>query len=121
MTIGGGSFLNSLLAVAGGDNVFGNLEQAAPRVSLEAIIDRDPDRILVPVAPEALDRRPGIAMRHGWEGIPAVAAGRISTLDRDLVSLLGPRVARAAWSIAEALHGVSPGTAPAPVSPSCPS
>ena len=112
MTTGGGSFIDSLLAVAGGDNVFGDLEPAAPRVSLEAIVDRDPDRILVSVAREALDRRPDIATRHGWERIPAVGAGRISTLDRDVVSRLGPRVAQAAWSIAEALHGALPGAAP---------
>lgn len=119
MTIGGGSFINSLLAIAGGDNVFGDLDLAAPRVSLEAIIDRDPDRVLVSVAPEALGRRPDVATRHGWERIPAVAAGRISTLDRDVVSRLGPRVAQAAWSIAEALHGALPRVAPAPVSVSC--
>ena len=119
MTIGGGSFIDSLLTIAGGANVFGDLETAAPRVSLEAIIHRNPERILVSVAPEALHRRPNVATRHGWERIPAVAAGRISTLDRDVVSRLGPRVAEAAWSIAEALHGELPAAAPEPIAVSC--
>lgn len=119
MTIGGGSFVDSLLTIAGGVNVFGDLETAAPRVSVEAIIDRNPDRILVSVAREALDRGPNLATRHGWERIPAVAAGRVSTLDRDVVSRLGPRVAEAAWSIAEALHGELPAAAPEPVAASC--
>ena len=126
MTIGRGSFIDSLLTIAGGANVFGDLETTAPRVSLEAIIDRNPERILVSVAPEALHRRPNVATRHGWERIPAVAAGRISTLDRDIVSRLGPRVAEAAWSMAEALHGELSAAAPAPAAPeptavSCPS
>lgn len=119
MTIGGGSFIDSLITIAGGANVFGDLETAAPRVSLEAIIDRDPERILVAVAPEALHRRPALATRHGWERIPAVAAGRISTLDRDVASRLGPRVVEAAWSIADALHGELPATPPEPAATSC--
>lgn len=119
MTIGGGSFIDSLLTIAGGVNVFGDLETTAPRVSLEAIIARDPQRILVPVAPEAFRQPPSVAARHGWERIPAVAAGRISALDRDVVSRLGPRVAEAAWSIAEALHGELPAAAPEPVAVSC--
>ncbi len=119
MTIGGGSFIDSLLTIAGGINVFGDLDPAAPRVSLEAIIDRDPQRILVSVAREALDRRPDLALRHGWARIPAVAAGRISPLDRDIVSRLGPRVAEAAWSIAETLHEDLPTPAPEPVVAAC--
>ena len=119
MTIGGGSFINSLLTIAGGVNVFGDLQTAAPRVSLEAIIDRDPERILVSVGREALDTRPDLATRHGWERIPAVAAGRISLLDRDVVSRLGPRVAEAAWSIAETLHGELPAPAAEPAVAYC--
>ena len=119
MTIGGGSFIDSLLTVAGGVNVFGDLETTAPRVSLEAIIDRDPERILAPVAPEALHRPSNVAMRRGWDRIPAVAAGGISTLDRDVVSRLGSRVAETAWSIAEALHGKLPAAAPEPAVVSC--
>ncbi|WP_420448134.1 ABC transporter substrate-binding protein [Candidatus Palauibacter sp.] len=119
MTIGGGSFINALLTIAGGINVFGDLGPAAPRVSLEAIIDRDPERILVSVARDALHRPPDLATRHGWERIPAVAAGRISSLDRDIVSRLGPRVAEAAWSIAETLHGELPAPAPEPAVVGC--
>ena len=120
MTIGRGSFIDSLLAVAGATNVFGDLDAASPRVSLEAIIERDPELILVAVPGEALDRQPDFAGRNGWERIPAVSAGRITTLDRDLVTRLGPRVAEAAWAIAGALHGVLPHV-PAPSDPPCPS
>ncbi|WP_419937614.1 ABC transporter substrate-binding protein [Candidatus Palauibacter sp.] len=119
MTIGRGSFINSLLTIAGGVNVFGDLAPAAPRVSIEAIIDRDPERILVSVARAALHRPPDLGTRHGWERIPAVAAGRISTLDRDVVSRLGPRVPEAARSIAEALHGELPAAAPEPAVAPC--
>lgn len=105
ITIGRGSFIDALLRVAGATNIFGDLAAASPRVSLEAIIERDPDRILVAVPPQAGDRRPDLAARHGWDRIPAVSEGRVAPVDRDLVTRLGPRVADAASAIGRALHG----------------
>ena len=108
VTVGRGSFIDSLLTVAGTTNIFGDLDAASPRVSLEAIIERDPEHILVAVPPETLDRPPDLADRHGWTRIPAVTAGRIAVADRDLVTRLGPRVADAAWAIADAIHAGLP-------------
>ena len=116
ITIGGGSFIDSLLTVAGAMNVFGELRAASPRVSLEAIVERAPERILVMTRREASDGSPDPGARPGWERIPAVASGRITALDGDLVTRMGPRVAEAAWSIARALHADLP-SAPAAVAP----
>jgi iron complex transport system substrate-binding protein len=44
--VGGGAFLDTLIAVAGGENVFADLHSPYPRVSLEALADRAPDLIL---------------------------------------------------------------------------
>jgi iron complex transport system substrate-binding protein len=43
---GGGTFLNTLIEAAGGENVFGDLPAAYPRVSLESLADRAPALIL---------------------------------------------------------------------------
>ncbi len=104
ITIGRGSYLNELISAAGGENVFGDLQAPSPRVSLEAIVGRDPDRILVAVPGDALDEDPGLGARPGWGEIPAVRDGRISTLDMSLISRLGPGLADAAWSMAHTLH-----------------
>lgn len=119
ITIGRGSFIDSLLTLAGATNIFGDLDAASPRVSLEAIIERDPERILVAVPPEALDRRPAVADRHGWARIPAVSAGQIAVADRDLVTRLGPRVTDAAWAIADAIHTGLPAPSLPPAAPFC--
>ncbi|WP_419948573.1 ABC transporter substrate-binding protein [Candidatus Palauibacter sp.] len=108
ITIGRGSFIDSLLTIAGASNVFDDLDATSPRVSLEAILERDPERILVAVPREALGRVPDLAGRPGWERIPAVRDGRIITLDRDLVTRLGPRVVEAAWAMARGIHGDLP-------------
>lgn len=104
ITIGAGSFLDSLLQVAGAENIFSDQSSSAPRVSLESIIYRDPDLILVPVGVSAALVEPSLATRPGWNRVPAVKEGRVSVLDQDLVSRLGPRVVDAAWLIARAIH-----------------
>ena len=103
VTVGAGSYLDSLLTVAGARNVFGDLRAPSPRVGLEAVAARDPDLVLVP-------RRSGSrrgarpARRPGWDVVAAVRDGRIRTVDGDLVHRLGPRIGEAARSLAASVH-----------------
>lgn len=99
MTIGRGSYIDSLLTLAGADNVFGDLAPPSPQVSLEAIVRADPDFVLYSDVggAEPPNRRPG------WEHVPAIAAGRVAPIDGDLVGRLGPRVGAAARDLARAL------------------
>ncbi len=118
-TIGRASYLDSLLRLAGADNIFGDLAPSAPRVSLEAIVYRDPDRVLVPVPAQAdrSERHP--AGRPGWPRVTAVRDDRVSFLDEDLVHRLGPRVVEAAWHIATAVHPRLEPPPPPPFVPRC--
>lgn len=100
-TVGSGSYLDSLIRVAGGRDVFGDLPQASPRVSLEAIAARDPDVVIVPRSTRG---RVGPTRRPAWRAIPAVAAGRVRQVDGDLIDRLGPNVGQAAGALAVAIH-----------------
>jgi iron complex transport system substrate-binding protein len=100
-TVGSGSYLDSLIRVAGGRDVFGDLPQASPRVSLEAIAARDPDVVIVP---RSVRGRLDPSRRPAWRAIPAVAAGRVREVDGDLIDRLGPRVGEAAGALAAAIH-----------------
>ncbi len=111
MTIGAGSYLDSLLTLAGARNVFGDLPAPSPQVSLEAIVRRDPELVLywTEGGGAAPDERPG------WDNIPAIAAGRVARIDGELVTRLGPRVADAARELARAVHrGSAPADEPSP-------
>lgn len=66
-TVGSASFTNEALEIAGFQNLFGDLAQPAPRVSSEAVIERNPD-IIVSFAATAAQ----IAARPGWQAISAV-------------------------------------------------
>jgi vitamin B12 transport system substrate-binding protein len=45
-TVGGGQIISDALSVCGARNVFADLKQPAPQVSLEAVLQRDPEVIL---------------------------------------------------------------------------
>jgi len=102
ITIGAGSYLDSLVRVAGGSNVFGDLPEPSPQVSLEAIVVRDPVLVLVPVESGSIRNSP--AERQGWAVIPAVRDDRVRNVEADLLHRLGPRIGEAAVALAIAIH-----------------
>ncbi len=103
ITIGAGSYLDALLEIAGGRNVFHDMSAPSPTVNLEAIVVRDPDVIVYPVS-----RAWGGAGHPGerplWKGLRAVTSGNVRRVDADLLHRLGPRVGDAARHLAEAIH-----------------
>ena len=101
-TVGGGSYLDSLITVAGGRNVFGDLEGPAPRVSLETVVERQPEVIVSPRGGGGERLPPG--ERPGWGKLRAVEGGRVVTVDGELMDRLGPRLGEAAAHLAAALH-----------------
>jgi iron complex transport system substrate-binding protein len=103
-TAGAGSYLDALISTAGGRNVFGDLAAPSPRVSLEAIIARDPDVIIQPSSGTGGTAVAGIESRPGWDNLRAVRGGAVVTVPSEFVHRLGPRVGEAARLIAIALH-----------------
>lgn len=103
ITIGRGSYLDSLITIAGGRNVFHDVEAPSPTVSLEAIAVRDPDVVLFPVS-EAWNGASGPSERPSWSNLRAVRSGKVRRVDADLLHRLGPRIGRAVRSLARVLH-----------------
>ncbi len=103
-TVGAGSYLDTLIAIAGGSNVFGDLSAPSPRVSLEAIMGRDPDIIIHPVSDGVAAGGVLPSERPGWSYLRAVRSGSVRTVPADLLHRLGPRIGEAARLLAIALH-----------------
>lgn len=104
MAIGSGSFLSELMEIAGGRNVFGDLEGPSPQVAFEEVLRRDPQFILG--RPETAGTLSAI---ERWRNLPAVRDGRVLVMDTVLVGRPGVRLGEAAVSIARLLH---PGIVP---------
>ena len=49
MTAGPGTFIDQLLDIAGADNIFSDATTNWPTVSLEEVVKRDPDIVVLPV------------------------------------------------------------------------
>ena len=105
MTTGPGTFVDSIVTVAGGRNVFDDATTDWPQVNMEEIVSRDPDVLIVPV-PSTSDSG-AIAWVHqtpGWRDLRAVRTGRVLLVDSELFSRPGPRIIDAARQLAELLH-----------------
>lgn len=79
ITVGGESFPDWLLSAAGGVNVFNDMTFDSGPVSLEALIERDPE-VLIFLA----EHRPfaqTLAKRPGWSLIRGVRAGRFCFIE----------------------------------------
>jgi iron complex transport system substrate-binding protein len=103
------SFVHEMLEAAGGQNVSAILDtdKPWPMVTFEKIIDWRPDVILdLSVGTNAERSRSEAAdfwERHAY--IPAVAEGRVILIQAGVLVRAGPRMAAAAASLAEIIHG----------------
>ncbi len=77
IVIGAKSFLSELVTLAGGDNVFSDIDAPSAPVTIESIVERDPDLVLI-----LGDDAPSFADRPEWQTVAAVR-------DRRFVFLLG--------------------------------
>ena len=99
IAIGAGSFLNQLVEIAGGTNVYGDMEAVSPQLSLEDVHARNPDVIL---ANERLAAR--IRADPGWRGLRAVQADSVIEADEVLMGRASVRMGEAAVALARLLH-----------------
>ncbi len=86
ITVGKTSFLSEMVEMAGGKNIFDDLDKPYPVIQQEEVIRRDP-AVIVVLHPE------GILNRIGWAKIEAVKNNRVyADLDQDLLLRPGPRL-----------------------------
>jgi len=101
-TAGQGSFIDALIALAGGENIV-KVSPAWLQFSLESIVASDPDMIILGdhpwVLPEDVINRPG-----AWQELSAVKSEAIYPIDTDIASRFGPRIVDALEEMARIIH-----------------
>ena len=111
IAVGRGSFLNELIAIAGGRNLLDEAPSFYPHISVETlyverpqvVIDMgdmaDTDRI------DEAHRRSVVALwRKEFPDLPAVGEGRVYAVANDIFVVPGPRVVEAAEALLEMIH-----------------
>ena len=105
-TAGTGTFMDEITQLLGLKNAFADVEGWG-EISEEQVIERAPDYIVTITmyygeGPTPVEE---ILSRPGWEGIPAVANGKILNLQDNELSRPGPRLADGAKMLYDFVYG----------------
>ncbi len=110
VVVGRASYLNEVIEMAGGENVFRDAVAPYPEVSLEEVMARNP-QVIVDMGD--MSDTVGVTEQHKrsvialWDRIPTLAAvkqHRVFAVASDMFVVPGPRVIDAAQAFAEMLH-----------------
>ena len=104
-SVGPGSFVHNLIVIAGGRNIFDDVQSAWPRIDLETLVKRDPDVLFVGYHAKADTASVLARLRAapGWRSLSAVRKGEVLVLG-DEVMRPGPRLIDALEEISRALY-----------------
>ncbi len=90
-SFGGDSYINEMVAIAGGKSISAEVDMEAPVLSDEFVLAEQPDVIILA---QGDDYDPGRLLENhpSWRVLPAVEHGRVFSMDPDLLLRPGPRV-----------------------------
>ena len=104
MTTTAQTYIGELITLAGGVNIFNDLDESYPSISAEQIIDSDPAVIMGPSSHGDQLTAEIIASRDGWSNLTAVAEENIYIIDGNIISHSGPRITDALEIITAQLY-----------------
>ena len=112
--MGAGNWTPELVAMAGGENVFGEMGQHAPWLSWEELLAADPDVLVLAPCGFTLERTmqdiPLLQQHPSWQSLRAVKDGRIYAIDGNAyINRSGPRLVESAEILGRILWGALPG------------
>ncbi len=104
-TAGPGSFVDSLITMAGGANIGASAIAPWVQFSIEEVVADDTEVIIVDVSHGSAATAIVELKQHPvWQRIPAVKNGRIHPIDGDLVNRPGPRIVQGLEEMAKIIH-----------------
>jgi len=102
ITLNGDHLVSDIIRLCGGRNIFADAPTLVVSTSLEAVLLRDPELIVVSEADG--EPPPWIGDWQKWPGISAVANGQVRVIDPDLLHRHGPRIAEGAEQLCQAVE-----------------
>ncbi len=110
VTLSRGSYLNELIEIAGGTNIFAGARTSYPKVSVEEVLARAPEVIIdmgdmaqtIGVTEE--QKRAVAALWGRYSSLPAVKQGRVYGVASDIYVVPGPRITEGAREFAAMIH-----------------
>ncbi len=99
IAIGGGSFLSELFEIAGARNVYASVAAPSATVSIEDVVQRNPDIVITGANGAAR-----MGKSPMWRTVAAVRAGKVLEADENLITRPSVQLGAAAVSLAKLLH-----------------
>lgn len=104
MTAGPDTYIGQLVDVAGGRTAFPELKREFAQVSMEEIVRRQPQVVILPQGEDGVLRMESLRQLAGWRELRALKGGATVELPADLVSQAGPRIGESARRLRDAIH-----------------
>ena len=104
-SVGGKAFQNELIEIAGGDNIFADVDKEVMEPSIEAIMKRAPE-VIIETLPSGVSDQEIQRRRSDWNKLaklPAVMNKRVFIIGEDYMLVPGPRLDLAAKKFAEVI------------------
>ena len=102
MTAGSGTFIDDMIALAGGENIGATAGEGFPNFSTEVLVETDP---AVYIADSGSMSDPGdITKRAGFAELTAVKDGKVYVIDDNIIARPGPRLAEGLRALAGYIH-----------------
>ncbi len=107
-TIGPNTFINELVEIAGGKNIFDDVKELYPKISKESLLKRTPEIIIEIHNSDNLTPEIQTSLAGNWQffpDIPAVQNDKIYFTQESSLFIPGPRLAIAAKTLSVILRG----------------
>lgn len=102
MTVSGRHLINDVITLCGGRNIFAELDALTPTISLEAVLNADPEVIIASgmgkERPEWLDEW------KAWPQLQAVKDDKVFVIDPNIINRATPRLLLGAGQMCRYLH-----------------
>ncbi|MEM6644990.1 MAG: helical backbone metal receptor [Bacteroidota bacterium] len=102
-SFGAGSYIQTLIDLAGGTSTTADLPTPHPILNAEFVIMQPPDVILMSATPP-YDPATLLAVQPSFTGLPAIQNGRVYAIHPDLLSRPGPRLLDGLAQLTSYLH-----------------
>ena len=110
IVVGKASYLNELITLAGGQNIFADAVAAYPQISFEQVLARNPEVVIDfgdmadPAAVNEAHKREIVSVWQRAASLQAVKNHRVHPVAADIFVVPGPRAVQAAQAIFDLLH-----------------
>ena len=104
VTVGKNTVHNTLITLAGGSSITGDVAVEYPRLSMEKVVFAQPDIIIVSSMKRGGNFRSVRDMWKQWKDIPAVKNDRIHIINSDLTDHSSPRIVDGLEELVRIIH-----------------